>query len=195
MKGYQYMNSRKNVAQKILTIAIFVICLLTLRYFCSVFYNAVKISGSIVQPDGDGGYINVLHADLVLRAIASFLPFAIPYLISFIFVIVLCIGEWSNKLGYKRRLSFCSVISAGSFVTEVFLWLKESDLKLACFMEVRLYNPFGLLGDNPVNLVFLTNTNGYMLIKYIILGIIMILSLILLGIYTTVYRNKAETES
>ncbi|MBO4769697.1 MAG: hypothetical protein J5563_02820 [Clostridia bacterium] len=190
------MTENRNKSRLIQTIVLFVFCIFTMRYYISVFYNTLKMAGSEIQLT-DAGYSLVFQNDLFMKALPLFLPSIIPYLAIVIFISLLCICEWRNGLGKRKGTCFCSVICSCSLILIIFFWLSDknyfttdanasvlySRLELACFKEALFYNPFGILGGKHVELVFLTRTGCYTLVKYLFPTVSLIASLLLTAVY------------
>lgn len=190
-----FMENRNKI-RTILTIVLFVFCIFTMRYYISVFYNTLKMAGSEIQLT-DAGYSLVFKKTLFVKALSFLLPLIIPYLTIVIFIALLCICEWRNGLGKRKGTCFCSVICACSLILIFFFWLSDknyfttdanalvlySRLELACFMEACFFNPFGILGGKHVELVFLTRTGCYTLVKYLFPTVSLIASLLLMAVY------------
>ena len=163
-------------------------CFLTLRYFVSVFSAAIRDSCMRMEPSGEGGYAFVFYPELLGEVLPAFLPAILLHALMLGLAIAACIMGICRMLTSRRGLICYSVIGAGAAAEAVAVLLLENGLfgaesagyrklLLACYMEARYYSPFGLLGDDGINLVFLTSGTGFQAVKYLYLAVIFLLSL------------------
>ena len=59
-------------------------------------------------------------------------------------------------------------------------------------MEAKLYSPFGMFGKDGIDLSFLTRTAGFLIVRYLFLGAVLLLSLIL--VIDLSVKNKRNEE-
>lgn len=181
------MSEKKNVPAWILAMIHGAICILSLRYFSFIIYDTVRNSCSIGEMTDQETLAVTFHSELLKET----LPYYIPMIILHLFIVVLsfltCISILRGKMNGRKGIVSYSLLGISAGAEIAYIWLLENNffsykypnLQLACFLDARFYSPYGLFGDDGINLRFLTETNGYLLVKYVFLVVLLILSLIL----------------
>lgn len=179
---------RKTSVRLIFVLLHGVFCFLTLRYFVSVFSATIRDSCMRMEPSVTGGYAFVFHPELLGEVLPAFLPTMLLHAVMLGLAIAACMMGVCSRLTNRRGLICYSAIGVSAAAEAAAVLLLENGLfgvesagyrklLLACYMEARYYSPFGLLGDEGINLVFLTSGNGFLAVKYLFLAVIFLLSL------------------
>ena len=175
-----------------------IIGVLSLRYFSIIIYDTVRNSCSVGEMTDQGTLAVTFHPELLKETLPYYLPIMILHVFLVIFSFLTCISILGGKMNGRKGIVSYSLlgISAGAEIAYIrllennFFSYEYPDLQLACFMDARFYSPYGLFGHEGIHLRFLTETNGYLLVKYVILGILLLLSLTLLILYIISEKGK-----
>ena len=177
-------------------------CLLTLRYFVSVFSTAIK--SPCMQLEQTGTDVTLLfHPELLQQTLPYYLPAMVSVLFPVLLSLAVCIADGRRALTNRQGLIAYSVIGIGAAAEIGALWLLENrmfgadsvnfgKLSLSCFLEAKYYSPFGLFGEDGINLTFLTASNAYDGVKYLIPALVILLSLVSVGLFAGAECRKKQ---
>lgn len=197
------MKEKKNALVLIPAMLHSVICLFSLRYFAFIIYDTVRASCSKVEITDQRGFSLVFHPELLKETLPFYIPLIILHLFNVILSVLTCISILRGRMSSQKGIISYSLLGIGAGAEIAYVWMLENvlfsyesvnyqKLQLACMVDARFYNPFGLFGDDGINLRFLTETNGYLLVKYVFLILLFLLSLILFTMYiSSEKKNKS----
>ena len=158
------------------------LCLVTFRYFFSIFLSTVRMSCYGISLAGDSPD-NGFRTERIVPAILRVLPAALP----------------SGRLGRKGTAVCCTAVSVSALLSAAAFLLSDSLFNvytLPCFMEAKKYSPFGMFGKDGIDLSFLTGTAGFLTVRYIFLGAELLLSLILMiDLFVNPHRGRREANA
>ena len=174
-------------------------CLLPLRYFVSVFSGAIKSRCMRLEQTGAGAVALRFHPELLQQTLPYYLPAAVAGLRS----LAVCIADGRRALTNRQGLIAYSAIAIGAAAEIGALWLLENrmfgadsvnfgKLSLSCFLEAKYYSPFGLFGEDGIDLTFLTASNAFDGVKYLIPALVILLSLILVELFAGAERRRKQ---
>lgn len=176
-------------------------CLLTLRYFVSVFSGAIKSPCMRLEQTGAGAIALRFDPELLQQTLPYYLPAAVAVLFPVLLSLAVCIADGRRALTNRQGLIAYSAIAIGAAAEIGALWLLENrmfgadsvnfgKLSLSCFLEAKYYSPFGLFGEDGIDLTFLTASNAFDGVKYLIPALVILLSLILVELFAGAERRR-----
>ena len=188
------MKEKKNTPVLILAMIHSIICVFSLRYFSSIIYNSVKLPCSKMEMTDQGGFVLVFHPELLKETLPYYIPLIILHLFIAVLSVLTCISTLRRKMSSRKGIVSYSLLGISAGTEIVYVWMLENilfsyeslnykKLELSCMMDAMFYNPFMLFGDGGLRLRFLTETGGYLHVKYVFLLILLTISLILIIIY------------
>lgn len=191
------MNEKEKPQRReiILLFLLSALCLVTFRYFFSIFLSTVRMSCYGISLAGDSTD-NGFRTERIVPAILRVLPAALPWLGSVAFAFIAFLGGTSGRLGRKGTAVCCTAVSVSALLSAAAFLLSDSLFNvytLPCFMEAKKYSPFGLFGKDGIDLSFLTGTAGFLTVRYIFLGAELLLSLILMiDLFVNQHKGRME---
>ena len=191
------MNEKEKPQRReiILLFLLSTLCLVTFRYFFSIFLSTVRMSCYGISLAGDSPD-NGFRTERIVPAILRVLPAALPWLGSVAFSFIAFLGGTSGRLGRKGTAVCCTAVSVSALLSAAAFLLSDSLFNvytLPCFMEAKKYSPFGMFGKDGIDLSFLTGTAGFLTVRYIFLGAELLLSLILMiDLFVNPHKGRRE---
>ena len=194
------MNEKEKPQRReiILLFLLSALCLVTFRYFFSIFLSTVRMSCYGISLAGDSPD-NGFRTERIVPAILRVLPAALPWLGSVAFAFIAFLGGTSGRLGRKGTAVCCTAVSVSALLSAAAFLLSDSLFNvytLPCFMEAKKYSPFGMFGKDGIDLSVLTGTAGFLTVRYIFLGAKLLLSLILMiDLFVNPHKGRREANA